>query len=292
MESGSDGRSFPNSITTTSERCFEKLFGSGSKKNLNSLNFLDPLNLKFQRCNTDQKDLSFKYYLPDILKSDRNKSLEDYLSLPRVKLDDYSKSINQIISQKIEDTLKNNLQVLLVGASIGAAVTAGVALGLLVVGSVVSTSIPIWFRSLSKRVTNMYKWNGDFEERSDEFIDKSQHCDEVHRHIHRSNEVGTFKVLVLQGKPMTSLSKSTSLGDQCRDCLNSITVKLESLGLSWSEVLKLNVMIVKGDISSMRSILSEYISDLSSLTTSLIHVMGLEDSSALIEIEAWIQSKN
>jgi enamine deaminase RidA (YjgF/YER057c/UK114 family) len=68
-----------------------------------------------------------------------------------------------------------------------------------------------------------------------------------------------------------------NIKDQCNQCLQSISSKLDSLKLNWNDVIKMNVMIVSGKFkaSTVRKMLDEYIPG-SIPTLSIAYVMELE----------------
>ena len=280
--------------STVAESYLDKLLSSAATKiKLNSLNFIDTQSIqdkmKFKLCNTETADMTNCNYLPKLSRKEMMTPLDEYLSLPRVKLDDYSKSINQMLSQKIEDILKNNIQVLLLGAGIGAAVTTGVALGLVCVGSIIQTSIiSNWWESIThkiKRGVSFSKLNYEVEK---ETKDKTLGEREIHDDAPRRN--GRYKLTVIQGKPVPQVSSSLkTIQDQCSQCLQSISSKLDSLKLNWNDVIKMNVMIVSGKCkaSTVRKMLDEYIPG-SIPTLSIAYVMELENELSSIEMEVWL----
>jgi hypothetical protein len=198
--------------STVAESYLEKLLSSAATKiKLNSLNFIDTQSIqdkmKFKLCNTETTDLTNCNYLPKLSRKEMMNPLDEYLSLPRVKLDDYSKSINQMLSQKIEDILKSNIQVLLLGAGIGAAITAGVALGLVCVGSIIQTSIiSNWWESITHKIKrgalfSKLKYAVE-KETQDNTLGKNELHDDGPR------KKGRYKLTVIQGKPAPQVSSS------------------------------------------------------------------------------------
>lgn len=285
------------STESTAESYLEKLLSTAaSKVKLNSFNFIDTQSLqnkmKFKLCNIETSDLSNSSYLPKLSRKDMMNPLDEYLSLPRVKLDDYGKSINQMISQKIEDILKNNIQVLLIGASIGAAVTAGVALGLLCVGSIIHSSIP----SLWGNMTHRFKGSVMFSKKdATNYSSEANEQNSVHTVDHddttsKGRGHGTFTII--QGKPISEeFTSLTTTEDQCRQCLDSIISKMDSLKLTWKDVIKMNVMIVSGKCkaSTIRNILNEFLPG-SIPALSIAYVVQLENEASSIEMEVWLSS--
>jgi enamine deaminase RidA (YjgF/YER057c/UK114 family) len=296
-------KSLDASNGSNGESYIEKILSSAAKVKFNSFHFIDTQSLqdrmKLKLNSTDTTDLNSNNYLPKLSRKEIMNPFDEYLSLPRVKLDDYSKSINQMLSQKIEDILKNNIQVLLIGAGIGAAVTAGVALGLVCVGSIIhATSVSSWWESITYRIKKRVfssQLNDTVENETHNNTEdvKGQSISLNSKHLHEaSTGKGYYTLTVIQGKPIPQVSSSLATAEsQCRQCLDSISANLNSMKRTWNDVIKMNVTIVSGKFkaSSVRAMLDEYMpGSLPSL--SIAYVMQLEDEHSSIEMEVWLGS--
>eukprot|EP00554_Chaetoceros_debilis_P011027 CAMPEP_0194112036 /NCGR_PEP_ID=MMETSP0150-20130528/10883_1 /TAXON_ID=122233 /ORGANISM="Chaetoceros debilis, Strain MM31A-1" /LENGTH=373 /DNA_ID=CAMNT_0038801607 /DNA_START=253 /DNA_END=1374 /DNA_ORIENTATION=+ len=277
-------------------------------------------------------------------------SLEDVLKVPRtVKVPrmefpeitlDFTKSINDMIVRKIDDLITHNTHMLMIGASLGAAVSAGVivGIGMVSINTSSTSSSSSWtmggFFSKIKSCLRPTFFPGGYRCRySDsgkdslreelDSDDEQLHSEEdetsgdVYKEnggYHHHGSQGPQPILsIIQAKPLsTEQTKIPPAEDQCRECLDLITVSLGKRRLLWDDVLKITAFLVIGQCEAavFREILKEYpicidenengSNEKSSKSVSLderrvcsisvLYVQRLEDEAASVQIEALVQN--
>jgi hypothetical protein len=273
-------------------------------------------------------------------------SLEDVLKVPRgVRVPrmefpeitlDFTKSINDMIVRKIDDLITHNTHMLMIGASLGAAVSAGVivGIGMVSISTASSSSSSSWtMGGFFRKVKSIFFTVGDRYRNSDgdkvslrqevDSDDEQLHSeeDETAGDVYKGNggyhnhgSQGPQPILsIIQAKPLlTEQTKSTPAEDQCRECLDLVTVSLGKRRLLWDDVLKITAFLVIGQCEAavFREILKEYpmcidenengsnekslksisVDERRVCSISVLYVQRLEDERASVQIEALVQN--
>lgn len=256
-------------------------------------------------------------------------SLEDVLKVPRMGLPDldFTKSINDIIVRKIDDLVTHNTHMIMIGASLGAAVSAGVIVGVGIIST--TSSSTSWttgiFSKLKSYLRPVLYWrgysdgdkgslrqeiDGDSEQLDSEEDDTRSNIykDNGSYHHHESPPI----LSIIQAKPSSTENNKSPPEDQCRECLDLITVSLGKRRLLWDDTLKITAFLVIGQCEAevFRKVLKEYpicIDENGSVekssksvndggvrrvcSISILYVQRLEDGEASVQIEALVQNR-
>ena len=248
------------------------------------------------------------------------------LNVPKFDLATSLDEIQNAMVDSLEHIVSHNIQVLLIGASLGAAISAGVAIGLFSAitfltspssssSSLSSSSGSSWWNQfrISKKV------KGWFHRRQDTPVDSDESGGGDHVTNPGENNDGDdgnervekilsrqFQVIVGTPLPISvpaPILKDTGdtsdttdkiddhAAEQCRQCLNSITISLAKQRMQWKQVLRITVHLASGrcDAGTFRSVLKEYPCLEKETVVSIVFVERLEDDHASVQIEALVQ---
>ncbi len=229
------------------------------------------------------------------------------------------KSINDLLSQKLDEFITHNMQVLMIGAALGAAISAGVLIGI-GVGNATTTTPTAPASSASSSIVSTSKktcsnsWGLNIYKRWSTWIRRilpisygngkaavGDSTDDEKKDNDNDNEMNSTSDLMTQSQPLnthaatrnsrhplhTSLcvlqaspspspsppivpSSSNTLvsgtctvtpaEEQCRQCLNSLTISLGKRRLLWDDVLKITAYLVihQCDARIFRNVLKEF----------------------------------
>jgi enamine deaminase RidA (YjgF/YER057c/UK114 family) len=245
-------------------------------------------------------------------------SLDEYISflniMPKIGFPDICKNLEEMnahIIDKMEDLVRGNLKVLIVGAGLGAAICAGVGIGLfMAVQMLQSMGNPKAIKSV--RSTDQDQDNDNTNRRSHwwNFMNRSTQrlfrplsfrgAGDVPRlngvastegnHYHDGLKIIKGCISSISTCCKEPLCSSKDPQGQCQQCLDSITVALGKERLSWDRVLRINIHLVeeKCDAKVFRDTLKGYpVKD--EMPVSIVYVQKLEDEHAFVEIEALVQ---
>ena len=223
--------------------------------------------------------------------------------------------MNSRIVDKIEDLVRGNTQVLIMGAGLGAAICAGVGIGLFVAVQLFQSFSGSGIGIVSGGVTS----DGDRNSVSNNAVvggggrgdyQSPNWWNVTSRGIRRifrpilfgnsnsdasiTNDNNTNALKIIKGcittYPKTCIRTCEDPREQCRQCLDSITVALCKQRLSWDHVLRISIHLVgeKCDALVFRNVLEGYpVKD--DMHVSIVFVQRLEDEHAFIEIEALVK---
>jgi len=233
--------------------------------------------------------------------------------MPKIEFPDLSKHLEEMnarIVDKMEDLVRGNTQVLIVGAGLGAAICAGVGIGLFAAvqlfqsfsgGGVPSNSnsvgvgvgvggyqSPNWWNILSRGLRRLFR---PILFSAAPRINGNSNSDSI-SHVH-ANALKLIKGCITTPScppTCTCIRTCEDPWDQCRQCLDSITVALCKQQLSWDHVLRISIHLVgeKCDAQVFRKVLEGYpVKD--EMLVSIAFVQRLEDEHAFVEIEALVK---
>lgn len=241
---------------------------------------------------TNDSSTSSSRFYQAILMGDNNPlDFSKYLNTEMVQSSAWS------LRSRFEQLASEYLTAIAVGAAMGAAVATGVSVGLLAMSGLLRMTndyVPVLYRFLfpngrsnhdAFRATQHTRKNKNESSISrGQSTEESKMADSDISIIHSGLDDRGILV-VLKGTVKSKFS--TSSLDQCRSCLDSVSVLLSKQGMVWQDVKRLTAFLVTDqcDGHTFRQALGEYPFQSSSSILSLIFVQRLEQPQAMVEIE-------
>jgi enamine deaminase RidA (YjgF/YER057c/UK114 family) len=249
------------------------------------------------------------------------------LNVPKFDLPTSLDEIQNAMVDSLEHIVSHNVQVLLIGASLGAAISAGVAIGLFSAityltspSSSSSSSGSSWWNQfrISKKVKGWFHRRQDTpvdsdESRGGDHVTNPGENNDGDDGKERVEKILSRHLKVIVGTPIPISAPAPTLKDiadtadtvdttdnkigdhaaeQCRQCLNSITISLAKQRMQWKQVLRITVHLASDrcDAGTFRSVLEEYPCLEKETVVSIVFVERLEDDHASVQIEALVQT--
>jgi len=214
----------------------------------------------------------------------------------------------------MEDLVRGNTQVLIVGAGLGAAICAGVGIGLFAAVQLFQSfsggggdggggdgyQSPNWWNATSRGIRRLFR---PILFSAAPRINGNSNSDASITHDDHANALKLIKGCITtypkcckgSSCPPTCctcayIRTCEDPRDQCRQCLDSITVALCKQRLSWDHVLRISIHLVGEKCNALvfRKVLEGYpVKD--DMHVSIAFVQRLEDEHAFVEIEALVK---
>jgi len=223
------------------------------------------------------------------------------------------------ISTYIEQSMGQYLYAISVGAMLGAAVAAGVGVGIVAASGCVSGLnyyIPSFWNKALKNLgfRKVIKASGDDSPQISDSVDvDSKHHQQQQQGVNlqspgeteggklkssfdtkiiylKQKHNGDERVAIVKGEVGPVRDYQIDSRDQCRQCLDSVTVILGKHMFSWPNVRNMNVYLVTGSCSAkvFKSVLSDYPLSPETTIVSILYVQSVENEASCIQIEATV----
>ena len=200
--------------------------------------------------------------------------------------------VSTSFSSRLEQLMSEYLAAITVGAAMGAAVATGISVGILAMSGMLRLTrdyVPLLGRWAFQRT----KSNSSNKPNAIQY-DSSANNGGANGTLSSppESQVSVIRkgtpdqLVILKGCAKHHLSQSSCL-DQCRECLDAVSVSLSKQSMAWSHVKRVAVFLVtdRCDAGMFRNVLSEYPLDQSSCIVSCMYVQRLEQAHAMVEIE-------